>query len=168
MRSRVHRLSNCSSCGILVPQSGVKSKSPALQGGFLTDGLPGESLFHLALIKDSYYIRARDYLHQSPQFSEKEMKPRKVKLLVPAHIANLVTELWSPSSSKKAMKDCSSSVTSCSFEVTFWINILPTFFFSRLHCNFWDFSSLTRDWTPSPQQWKLRVLTTGPPADSLG
>ena len=48
---------------------------------------------------------SRDYLDQSPQFSEKEMKPRKVKLLVPVHIANLVAELvaelWSPALPRK-------------------------------------------------------------------
>ena len=28
-------------------------------------------------------------------------------------------------------------------------------------CGLWDFSSLTRDWTPGPWQWKSWVLTTG-------
>ena len=32
-------------CGILVPWPGIKPSSPALQGGFLTTGLPGKSLF---------------------------------------------------------------------------------------------------------------------------
>lgn len=36
--------------------------------------------FHSALIKDSYYIRAGDYVGPSPQFAEKEMKPRKAKV----------------------------------------------------------------------------------------
>ena len=31
-------------CGILVLQSGIKSTSPVLQGGFLTTGAPGKSL----------------------------------------------------------------------------------------------------------------------------
>ena len=31
----------------------------------------------------------------------------------------------------------------------------------------WDLSSLTRDWTHAPLQWKCRILTTGPPGDSL-
>ena len=30
-------------CGILVLQSGIKLASPALEGGFLTTGLPGKS-----------------------------------------------------------------------------------------------------------------------------
>ena len=34
---------NCSAaCGILVPPPGIESKSPALQGGFLTTGPPGK------------------------------------------------------------------------------------------------------------------------------
>ena len=32
-------------CGILVPQPGTESVSPALEGGFLTTGPPGMSLF---------------------------------------------------------------------------------------------------------------------------
>ena len=35
-------------------------------------------LFRSTLIKDSYYLRAGDYLDQSPQFAEKESKPRRV------------------------------------------------------------------------------------------
>ena len=31
-------------CGIFVPQPGIKLSSPALQGGFLTTGLPGKAL----------------------------------------------------------------------------------------------------------------------------
>ena len=38
------RLSCSVSCGISVHQPGIKPKSPALQGGFLTTGLPGKSL----------------------------------------------------------------------------------------------------------------------------
>ena len=30
-------------CGILVPQTGIKLTSPALEGGFLTPGPPGKS-----------------------------------------------------------------------------------------------------------------------------
>ena len=30
-------------CGILVPQLGIKPETPAMQGGFLTTGLPGKS-----------------------------------------------------------------------------------------------------------------------------
>ena len=48
--SRVHRLSNCSpwlsysvACGIIVPQSGIKPTSLALEGRFLTTGPAGES-----------------------------------------------------------------------------------------------------------------------------
>ena len=35
------------SCGVLVPQPGVKPMSPALQGGFLTSGPPEKSSFYL-------------------------------------------------------------------------------------------------------------------------
>ena len=31
-------------CRILVPQAEIKSRSPALEGGFLTTGSPGKSL----------------------------------------------------------------------------------------------------------------------------
>ena len=31
----------------------------------------------------------------------------------------------------------------------------------------WDLSSLTRDWTCAPLQWKYRVLTPGPPGKSF-
>ena len=33
-------------------------------------------------------------------------------------------------------------------------------------CNMWDLSSLTRDQTPCPLHWQLKVLTTGPPGKS--
>ena len=33
-----------SACGILVPWPGMEPASPALQGGFLTTGLPGQSV----------------------------------------------------------------------------------------------------------------------------
>ena len=36
----VHRLSCPMACGILVPQPGIESVSPALAGGFLTTGPP--------------------------------------------------------------------------------------------------------------------------------
>ena len=41
----------------------------------------------------------------------------------------------------------------------------------RLFFFFWphglqDLTSLTRDWTPGPQQWNHTVLTTGPPGKS--
>ena len=39
-----HRLGYSSACGILVLQQGIEPTSPALQGRFLTMGLPGESL----------------------------------------------------------------------------------------------------------------------------
>ena len=38
------RLSCSTACGISVPQPGIELKSPALQGGFLTTGPPGEFL----------------------------------------------------------------------------------------------------------------------------
>ena len=38
-------LSCPSACGILVPQPGIEPASPALEGGFFTPGLPGESLY---------------------------------------------------------------------------------------------------------------------------
>ena len=41
---------SCSStCGILVPQPGIKPVSPALQGRFLTTGPPGKSLIHIVV-----------------------------------------------------------------------------------------------------------------------
>ena len=41
----VHGLSSCPAAhGILVPQPGIKSTSPALQGGLLTTGPRGKSL----------------------------------------------------------------------------------------------------------------------------
>ena len=39
-----HRLSCSESCGMLVPQPGVKPVSPVLQDGFITTGLPGKCL----------------------------------------------------------------------------------------------------------------------------
>ena len=41
----VHGLSCSTACGILVPQSGIKPASLALQACFLTTGPPGKSLF---------------------------------------------------------------------------------------------------------------------------
>ena len=43
-----HGLHCPATCGILVPRPGIKPKSPALEGGFLTTGPPGKSL-HLFL-----------------------------------------------------------------------------------------------------------------------
>ena len=40
------------------------------------------------------------------------------------------------------------------------------FFEGALPHGLQDLSSLTRDWTPGPQQWKRQVLTTGPPGNS--
>ena len=41
---------SCSAvCEILVPQPGIKPKSPELQGKFLTTGLPGKSLLDFIL-----------------------------------------------------------------------------------------------------------------------
>ena len=41
---------NCpGACGILVPRPGMELMSPALQGGFLTDGPPGKSPFSSSL-----------------------------------------------------------------------------------------------------------------------
>ena len=37
------RISCSKARGILVPQPGIKPASPAMQGGFLTTGLPGKS-----------------------------------------------------------------------------------------------------------------------------
>ena len=39
-----HRLSCSESCGMLVPQPGVKPMSPVLQDGFIMTGLPGKCL----------------------------------------------------------------------------------------------------------------------------
>ena len=39
----VHGLSWSIACGILVPRPRIEPASPALQGGFLTTGLPGKS-----------------------------------------------------------------------------------------------------------------------------
>ena len=41
----VHGLHCPTACGILVPQSGIKPISPALEGRFLTTGPPRKSLF---------------------------------------------------------------------------------------------------------------------------
>ena len=39
---------SCSmACGILVPQSGIKPTTPALEGKFLTTGPPGKSLDYI-------------------------------------------------------------------------------------------------------------------------
>ena len=38
----VCRLSYSKACGILVPQSGTETESPALEGKLLTTGLPGK------------------------------------------------------------------------------------------------------------------------------
>ena len=40
----VHGFSSSMARGVLVPQSGIKSMSLALQGGFLTAGPPGKTL----------------------------------------------------------------------------------------------------------------------------
>ena len=42
----VHRLSCPKACGILVPQPGMEPASSALEGGFLTTGLPGKSFYN--------------------------------------------------------------------------------------------------------------------------
>ena len=43
-----HRWLSCSvACGILVPRPGIEPMSPALEGGFLTIGPPGESLIYI-------------------------------------------------------------------------------------------------------------------------
>ena len=39
----VHMLSCSDTCGVLVPQPGIEPTSPALQGGLLATGPPGES-----------------------------------------------------------------------------------------------------------------------------
>ena len=39
-----HRLDCPAACGILVPQPGIETVSPALEGSFLTTGSPGKSL----------------------------------------------------------------------------------------------------------------------------
>ena len=39
----VHGLSCPAACGILAPQPGIQSASPALEDGFLTTGPPGKS-----------------------------------------------------------------------------------------------------------------------------
>ena len=41
------RLSCSAARGILVPQSGIEPKSPALEGGFFTTEPPGKSLMSL-------------------------------------------------------------------------------------------------------------------------
>ena len=46
----VHGLSCSSAYGILVPQSGIKPVSSALQGGFLTTGPPGKSVFSFSTL----------------------------------------------------------------------------------------------------------------------
>ena len=40
-----HGLHCPATCGILVPRPGIKPKCPALEGGFLTTGPPGKSLY---------------------------------------------------------------------------------------------------------------------------
>ena len=47
--SRAHGLSCPTACGILVPPPGIKPMSPALEGGFLTTGLPGKFLLTVFL-----------------------------------------------------------------------------------------------------------------------
>ena len=42
-------LSCPAACGILVPQPGIEAESPALEGSFLTTGLPGKSPEELLL-----------------------------------------------------------------------------------------------------------------------
>ena len=42
----VYRLSCPATCGILVPQPGIKPASPELEGRFLTTGPQGKSLLH--------------------------------------------------------------------------------------------------------------------------
>ena len=49
----MHGLSCPAAFGILVPQPGIEPVIPALQGEFLTTGLPGKSLYH---ILDSTYV----------------------------------------------------------------------------------------------------------------
>ena len=57
MGSRAHRLNSCCArlscpmaCGILVPRPGIEPLYPALEGGFLTTGLPGKAFsFFLSL-----------------------------------------------------------------------------------------------------------------------
>ena len=48
-----------------------------------------------------------------------------------------------------------------------WIESVFFFFFLAVPYGLWDLNSLTRDLTLNSLQWKLRVLTTGPPGNSL-
>ena len=53
----VHGLSCPVACGILVPQPGIKPASPALEGGFLTTGPPGKSLFSIFISKERIHLK---------------------------------------------------------------------------------------------------------------
>ena len=50
--------------------------------------------------------------------------------------------------------------------LTLTITLLGACFFFTMPWSLWDLSSLTRDWTWGPLQWKGSVLTTGPPGNS--
>ena len=52
----------------------------------------------------------------------------------------------------------------CFFKKSFVLFCFVLFF--TVMCILWDLSSLTRDWTPGPQHWKCKVLTTGQPGSS--
>ena len=44
-----HGLCCCRAYGILVPRPGIEPMSPALEGGFLTTGLPWKPMIHIFL-----------------------------------------------------------------------------------------------------------------------
>ena len=53
-------LSFSAACRILVPSPGIKLMSPALQGGFLTTGPPGKSLYWRILMFFIYHRKTKD------------------------------------------------------------------------------------------------------------
>ena len=52
----VHEISISAACGILVSQPGIEPVSPALQGGFLTIGPPGKSLWDYLYRLETFYL----------------------------------------------------------------------------------------------------------------
>ena len=55
-------------CGILAPRPGVEPASPALEGGFLTTGLPGKSLTSSFLVVRTGMIASKLFMCLSWQW----------------------------------------------------------------------------------------------------
>ena len=106
----VHRLSRPVACGTLVPQSGIKPMSPALEGRFLTTGPPGKSLFLFLLFCSCFALEMLPFYLSGIYFLEAKNMLEKYPIMdryLGCGMGKFIpVSLPSNTTSKKAIKTC--------------------------------------------------------------